>query len=165
MRGAESEFYPGTVAFDRKRTDPTDDVLIVTEAGERTVRDLDSRMRDAVEENPTNNKIAREMGITFGFETPVVSAVYIQGGDDVDPCLGEKEYTFPEFRLAPIDYGPATPTNSYRPHQMALAAFFSELVETLDRTGMEISEPADLIVLAMEAGVPGRVVRDVAAEW
>jgi hypothetical protein len=159
MRGDDSEFYPGTVVFDRKRTDPRDDPLIVTKAGERTVSDLDVRTRETVLENKTNSKLSREMDTSLGYETRVVSAVYIKGGDDVDPCLGETAYTFPEFRLAPIEYGPDTPTDDTRPHQMALAAFFSEMAETLDREDITISSAEGLQYLAMKSGVDGAVIK------
>ena len=154
----EKKFYPGELVFDRKRTDPTDDILVVTDADVGSLGDLSGKDYRLVKHNGTNKKLKPGPDGPLDDSTRVIEAAYVSGGDESPPVLGDQGYTFPEFRLETVVSEEGNAIDGHQPHQIALAEFYAELSSALRKTGTTVESPKDLKVLAMEARVDGKVI-------
>lgn len=154
-RDEPRDFYKGQIVFDKKRTDPTDDLLVVVNPDMGPVNTLDGETRRLVKDNDTNKKI---IGGTVPDDAPCVAAAYISSGDHEEPDIGEQIYTFPEFRLETVESKNGSAIEGYQPYQWALAGFLAELVKALDVQNFTIEDVEDLQVLCMEASIDGEVI-------
>lgn len=147
---SKTDLYKGQIVFDKKRTDPTDDLLVVINSDVGTVSELEPKTERLVRENDVNQEVG------FTETTPMVKACYVQSGDDEIPSIGSRIYTFPETRLQPVESEDDKALEGYNPYQWALAQFLSKLVAaTIDSEMLTYEE---LQVLCMEAGVQGEVI-------
>lgn len=153
---SENDFYKGQIVFDKKRTDPTDDLLVVVNPDMGPVGSLEGETRRLVKHNDTNTKILGTSPVPDDAEC--VAAAYISSGDHDEPDIGEQIYTFPEFRLETVESKPGSAVEGYQPYQWALAGFMSELVKALDNQQFTIETVEDLQVLCMEAEIDGEVI-------
>ncbi len=153
----DTKFYPGELVFDRKRTDPTDDVLVVTDIDVGTVGDLTGEKYEAVKMNTTNMDLRPGDYKQLSDDTRVINAAYV--ADDKDtPAVISNEYTFPAFRLKTVNSPEDCALDGYQPHQVALSKFYAELANAVRETDMTVETTRDLKVLAMKASVDGGVI-------
>lgn len=145
-----TKFYHGQVVFDKKRSDPTDDLLVVVNPTVGTWQDLDDETAEYVWETDVNHRF----GLTE--ETPMVEVAYVSAGPS-DVTIGEKTYTFPVTRLQTVTSTPNSALDGCYPYQWALAGFFAELVAatTTRETSIDVEQ---LQVLCMAASVEGAVI-------
>ena len=152
-----TNFYEGQLVFDRKRTDPTDDILVVVDAHVGTLLDLDDdETRRKVKHNDTNTSL--NDGSPVPDSEPVIKCAYVNNEDNFDPELGERVYTFPEFRLGDVKTSEETPIGDNAPFEWALIHFFAELVAELEQSDITIEDAEDLQVLAMQSEIAGNVI-------
>lgn len=156
MKAGETDFYAGEVVFDKKRTDPTDDLLVVVAPNVGTVETLDGETRRKVKHNDTNVEL--NGGRPVDDSEQCVAAAYISNGDHQKPSLGDTVYTFPEFRLETVESPHDNAIDGYQPYQWALAKFLSELVRAFDSQEFHIQSVEDLQVLCMEASIDGKII-------
>lgn len=152
----DKQFYDGQIVFDRKRTDPSDDMLLVVDSDVGELHELDGETYRLVKHNDENKALNGHAPVADSVR--VIRCVYLKTDDGEDPALGDRTYTFPEFRLSTVRAGDDTPTNGFQPYQWALSSFFAELAETLKDEDQTIESVQDLQVLAMKADVDGEVI-------
>lgn len=153
----DKDFYKGQIVFDKKRTDPTDDLLVIVDADKGPVAALEGETKRLVKHNDTNKDL--NAGKPVADDELCIGAAYISSGDHEEPDIGEKVYTFPEFRLETVESKNGSAIEGYQPYQWALAGFFSELVKAFDNGNVEsIEDVEDLQVLCMEASIDGKVI-------
>lgn len=153
---SDQKFYAGQVVFDKKRTDPTDDMLVVVDANPGTLETFTGEDYRLIKHNDTNKEL--NDGQPVDDDEPCVKCTYVTTSKERQPTVQSSPYTFPEFRLETLESPNGNPINGYYPHQWALSEFFAELVETIDGTDMTVESADDLQVLAMQAGVDGEVI-------
>lgn len=155
----DTKFYPGTLVFDRKRTDPTDDPLVITDANVGTLGEIsDDETYRLVKYNDVNQQLKPGPNEPLGDNTPIVEAAYVTDEDDTPAVVEREAYTFPEFRLQTVVSKDDGALDGERPHQVALAQFYAELATALRETETIVTTPHDLKLLAMKADVDGTVI-------
>lgn len=152
-----SDFYKGEIVFDKKRTDPTDDLLVVVNPEIGALKTLDGETKRLVKHNDTNKEL--NGGRPVDDDEPCIACAYISTGDHEDPAIDtDKVYTFPAFRLATVESAPDNVLEGYQPYQWALAGFLSELVKAMATKNVTIESVDDLQVLCMEASIDGEII-------
>lgn len=154
------DFYRGEIVFDKKRTDPTDDLLVVVDEDAGTVGDLSGETKRKVKHNETNKEL--NDGHEVPEYEPCVTASYISA--DTPPTVGDAIYTFPAFRLATVESPNSGGISGYQPYQWALAGFLAELMAALHNSDVTIESTEDLQVLCMQASIDGEVITR-GTEW
>lgn len=156
MSDSDTKFYTGQVVFDKKRTDPTDDLLVVFDHDVGMLKDIaDGQTRRLVRENDVNKELYN--GPVPDSE-PVVKAVYLSENGSHPASVGNQVYTFPEERLETPESDSGSALGGFHPYQFTLAEFFAELAEALDQQDITVESVEDLQVLCMEASVDGAVI-------
>lgn len=155
--------YDGALVFDRKRTDVTDDILVVVDADAGVLDDYDGETHRAIKYNDTNQQLNPDGHEPVSKDTQMVQASYVTGGvEGHDPTVGDVVYTFPEYRLATIESDEEAALDGLDPHQHALASFFSELVDTIQSEDATIDSVEGLRFIAMKADCDGEVILEAA---
>ncbi len=150
-----NEFYPGAIVFDKKRTDPTDDLLVVMDHDAGPLRGFSGQKYRLIKNNDINTEI---YGGPVPDETECISAVYISEDNGHPAVIGKKEYTFPVDRMETVDSHPKHALEGLHPYQYALAQFLGELMRAMDTKDISIESVDDLQVLCMEASIDGKVI-------
>lgn len=149
-------FYAGQIVFDRRRTDPTDDLLVVVDYEPRPLLSFTGEKYRLIKHNNHNKSF-------YGGPVPddalCVTAAYVTDDSNSPAVIGNETYTFPIKRLETIQAPDDAATAGYYPHQLALASFLGELVQALDGNEICIESVSDLQVLCMEAAVDGSVIK------
>lgn len=154
----DERFYAGEVVFDKKRTDPTDDLLIVTDANVGVLGDLSGEKYRMVKHNDTNQQLRPGANAPVDDTTRLIEAAYISDSGTQPAVIGSKRYTFPEWRLETVVSEDGSALDGLQPHQLALATFYGELARALAESETTVETPKDLKVLAMQAAVDGKVI-------
>lgn len=158
---SENQYYDGQLVFDRKRTDITDDILVVTDADAGVLDDFDGETHRAIKYNDTNQQLNPDGHGPVDGDTPMVQAAYLNDGvEGRDPEVGDEIYTFPQYRLATIQSDGDAALDGLFPHQHALASFFGELASAIEEDGLTVDSVEGLRVIAMRAECDGEVILD-----
>lgn len=154
----ETEFYPGEIVFDKRRTSVTDDTLVVTDASIGELGSIsETETYEHVKSNDTNQQLNPEGNTVVPDDVRLIKAAYVNDDDGV-PVVGATSYPFPEYRLATVATEEDDALASSQPHQLALAQFYSELATQLRKDEITIETPRDLKLLAMKAEIDGGVI-------
>lgn len=153
---SDNKFYEGQVVFDKKRTDPTDDMLVVVDANPGTLETFTGEAYRLIKHNDTNKEL--NAGQPVADDESCVTCTYVVAGEETEPAVQKETYTFPEYRLETLKSADGNAIEGYYPHQWALSQFFGELVRAMYTSEMTIEDADDLQVLAMQAGVDGEVI-------